>query len=81
MTIETVEKVDYTDKSVYYPTRNTESKTVTYEIGGKTYNDPQLVIPDVSYSNLSVTGVSRLGIGETTDTGVGLLLDLQVSAM
>ena len=39
MTIETVEKVDYTDKSVYYPTRNTESKTVTYEIGGKTYNE------------------------------------------
>ena len=39
MTIETVEKVDYTDKSVYYPTRDTESKTVTYKIGGKTYNE------------------------------------------
>tara|TARA_B100000902_G_scaffold386017_1_gene428092 strand:- start:32 stop:1582 length:1551 start_codon:yes stop_codon:yes gene_type:complete len=39
MTTETVEKVDYTDKSVYYPTRNTESKTVTYKIGGKTYNE------------------------------------------
>ena len=49
--------------------------------GGKTYNNPQLVSPDVSYSNLGVTGVSRLGIGTTTDTGVGLLVDVEVGPL
>lgn len=52
--------------------------TVSY--GGTGYTSPQVVIPEPSYSNLSVTGVSRLGIGTTTDTGTGLLLSLDVGA-
>ena len=54
--------------------------TLAFSIGaaGTTYNNPQLIIPEASYAGLGVVGVSRLGIGETTDTGVGLLLDIEV---
>ena len=48
--------------------------------GGSNYNKPVAVIPDPSYDNLPVIGVSRLGIGNTTDTGTGLLLTLSVEA-
>jgi hypothetical protein len=39
---------------------------------GTSYKDPQIFVSQPSYSNLSVKGVSRLGIGATTDTGNGL---------
>jgi len=39
MTTEVVEKVDYTGKSVYYPTRNTTHTTTTYKINGVTYQE------------------------------------------
>ena len=56
--------------------------TLSFAIGagGTNYTNPYLNIPEASYTNLSVTGVSRLGIGATTDTGVGLLLNVEVSA-
>ena len=37
-------------------------------------------VPAPSYDNLEVTGVSRRGIGSTTDTGIGLLLNVEVGA-
>ena len=54
--------------------------TLSFETttAGTNYNNPQLVIPEASYAGLGVVGVSRLGEGETTDTGVGLLLDIEV---
>ena len=48
---------------------------------GTNYNNPQLVIPEASYGGLGVVGVSRLGEGETTNTGVGLLLDIEVGGL
>ena len=45
---------------------------------GTNYANPQLVIPEPSYAGLEVTGVSRLD--GTTDTGTGLLLNLEVGA-
>jgi len=49
--------------------------------GGTGYSsNPIIEIPEPSYENLSVTGVSRLGIGATTDTGSGLLLNVEVGA-
>ena len=56
--------------------------SVVFGIGaaGTAYNNPQLVIPEASYDNLSVIGVSRLSEGETTNTGVGLLLNVEVGA-
>ena len=39
---------------------------------GTGYKDPIISVSLPSYSNLSVTGVSRLGLGATTDTGTGL---------
>ena len=47
---------------------------------GVGYNNPVVIIPDPTYSNLSVEGVSRLGIGATTDTGFGCVISMEVGA-
>ena len=47
---------------------------------GTGYVNPQINIPEPIYENLEVVGISRLGIGETTDTGSNLLLNVGVSA-
>lgn len=46
--------------------------------GGTGYNNPTVRVSPPNYENLSVTGVSRLGIGNTTETGTGLLLNVDV---
>ena len=46
--------------------------------GGTGYTNPQIFVDDPAYENLPVTGVSRLGVGATTDTGIGLLVDVRV---
>lgn len=48
--------------------------------GGTGYTDPEIIIPPPSYENLPVVGVSRLGIGETTETGRNLLVSVEVGA-
>jgi hypothetical protein len=48
--------------------------------GGSGYTNPQINVSSPNYENLPVTGVSRLGIGNTTDTGIGLLLNVEVGA-
>ncbi len=47
---------------------------------GTGYTNPTVNVSSPSYENLPVIGVSRLGIGNTTDTGVGLLLNIEVGA-
>ena len=47
---------------------------------GSGYVNPELMIPEPVYENLEVVGVSRLGVGATTDTGSNLLLNVGVSA-
>ena len=47
---------------------------------GTGYQHPIVNVSEPSYSNLSVRGVSRLGVGQTTDTGVGLIVNAVVSA-
>jgi len=49
-------------------------------VGGTGYNNPKIFVSDPSYENLEVIGVSRVGLGATTDTGVGLLLNVEVGA-
>ena len=46
--------------------------------GGQNYVNPRINVPSPSYSNLGVVGVSRRGLGNTTVTGRGLLLDIEV---
>lgn len=46
--------------------------------GGIGYVDPIIKIPSPSYQNLPIRGISRLGIGTTTDTGIGLLMNVEV---
>ena len=48
--------------------------------GGTGYTNPKVFVSEPSYENLTVTGVSRLGIGATTNTGIGLLLNVEVGA-
>jgi hypothetical protein len=48
--------------------------------GGTGYTNPKVFVSEPSYENLTVTGVSRLGVGATTDTGIGLLLNVEVGA-
>ena len=48
--------------------------------GGTGYTNPKVFVSEPSYENLSVIGVSRLGLGATTRTGIGLLLNVEVGA-
>ncbi len=57
--------------------------TLTFNVtnGGSNYsNQTQIFVSEPSYENLEVTGVSRIGLGPTTDTGIGLLLNVNVGA-
>ena len=47
---------------------------------GTGYINPQIMIPEPIYENLEVEGISRLGVGATTETGKNLLLNVGVSA-
>ncbi|MEC8540186.1 MAG: hypothetical protein VXY51_10640, partial [Pseudomonadota bacterium] len=47
---------------------------------GSGYVNPEIIIPEPNYDNLPVIGISRQGIGATTDTGSNLLVDVKVSA-
>ncbi|MGA1047334.1 MAG: hypothetical protein ACO3UU_04945, partial [Minisyncoccia bacterium] len=48
--------------------------------GGTGYVNPTINVSSPSYSNLPVVGVSRLSVGSTTESGVGLLVDINVGA-
>lgn len=48
--------------------------------GGSGYIEPTINVSSPSYENLPIIGVSRIGIGTTTDTGTGLLLNVEVGA-
>ncbi len=52
----------------------------TINNNGTGYTKPQIQVSSPSYSNLPVTGVSRRGIGNTTDTGNGASLTIDVGA-
>lgn len=54
--------------------------TLTFNIinGGSGYVSPTIIVSPPSYENMEVEGTFRVGVGTTTDTGIGLLLDLEV---
>ena len=54
--------------------------TLTFNIvnPGTGYTSPSIFVSDPSYDNLPIIGVSREGIGSTTETGIGLLMDIIV---
>ena len=52
----------------------------TINDGGTGYTNPEIFVSEPSYENLEVIGVSRIGIGATTDSGIGLLIDIEVGA-
>ena len=46
--------------------------------GGTEYVNPAIIVDSPSYENLDVLGVSRIGIGLTTDSGRGLQMSVEV---
>ena len=52
----------------------------TVEDSGSGYTDPEIYVTLPSYENLSVRGISRVGLGSTSTTGTGLLVTPVVSA-
>ena len=54
--------------------------TLIYSVqdGGSGYTNPTVISPMPNYENLPVEGISRLGSGPTTETGTGLLLNIEV---
>ncbi len=52
----------------------------TINNAGTGYTEPQIQVSAPSYQNLPITGVSRRGIGSTTDTGTGATLTIEVGA-
>ena len=46
--------------------------------GGTGYTNPKIFVSDPSYENLPIVGVFRSGIGNTTETGSGLLVDVEL---
>ena len=52
----------------------------TINNAGTGYTKPRIIVEAPSYSDLAITGVSRRGIGSTTDTGTGVTLTLDVGA-
>ena len=46
--------------------------------GGSGYVNPLVTIDSPSYENLAVSGVSRLGIGNTTDVGIGMSITFEM---
>ena len=50
----------------------------TVSAAGANYVNPEIIIPQPTYHNLPILGVSRVGMGATTETGFGTLLDLGV---
>ena len=57
--------------------------TLSFSVGagGTGYTNPQIFVSPPSYENLSIVGVSRLGIGSTTITGIGLSMSLKVGTV
>lgn len=56
--------------------------TLSFQVvgGGTGYTNPKIFVSEPSYEDLEVIGVSRLGIGATTTTGTGLLMNIVVGA-
>jgi hypothetical protein len=54
------------------------SLSFTINSAGSGYTNPLVIVPEPVYENMSVVGVSRLGIGATTITGQNLLLNLKI---
>ena len=52
----------------------------TINNAGTGYTKPRIIVEPPTYANLPITGVSRRGIGSTTDTGTGVNLTLDVGA-
>ena len=46
---------------------------------GARFVNPEITTPEPNYDAVDVKGISRLGIGKTTDTGANLLLNLDVT--
>ena len=63
----------------YSPAHTGGSLFFTISDGGSNYVNPVITVDDPAYENLGFTGVSRLGLGNTSQTGVGLSMTFDLS--
>jgi len=54
------------------------SLSFTVNDGGSGYVEPYIQLPEPIYENLEVVGISRVGVGTTTDTGSNLLMNVKI---
>jgi len=56
--------------------------TLSFNVGsaGTDYVNPEIFVSEPTYEGLEIEGISRLGFGNTTLTGVNLLVDIEVGA-
>ena len=48
--------------------------------GGTGYVNPDVLVDEPTYTDLDITGVSRRGIGQTSETGINELINLKVGS-
>ena len=63
----------------YSPAHTGGSLFFTIADGGSNYVNPVISVDDPAYENLNFTGISRLGIGNTSQTGVGLSMTFDIA--
>jgi hypothetical protein len=54
--------------------------TFNINAAGSNYSNPKIFVSEPTYEGLETEGISRLGFGNTTITGVSLLVDIGVGA-
>ena len=77
-----ITKIDNNEFDVYIgKSTNHGGGALAFNIvnGGSGYQNPEIFVSEPSYDNLSIKGISRRGIGSTTDTGIGLLVNANVN--
>ena len=47
---------------------------------GYAFTNTYISVPEPSYENLNIVGVSRVGVGSTTETGIGALITVEIDA-
>ena len=54
--------------------------TINNAGSGYAFTNTYVSVPEPSYENLNIVGVSRVGIGSTSETGIGALVTVEIDA-
>jgi len=74
-----VDADNFTINAGHSPAHTGGSLFFTITDGGSNYVNPIISVDDPSYENLRFTGISRLGLGNTSTTGIGLSMTFDLA--